>query len=222
MFKKSGQSRWDVTISWTALQSEGSEEVRYKQWIDLQNIVAIFKCAPFVEVESPHLRQILIGAAAMANETLAIPDYHRIGMALRQLQVSTHPDIVDALNVNLTMTYFNYAPYSVGFDYIGLTFDEHGNPNPGVSVLPATKSLARTRCGGPDSFILALLFQKRSVATQESPTHYRASLWLWVSSPQRPSAMPCYQIVTNGCWVSTSDRGPSAVSRLGGEYEIPT
>ena len=199
MFKKSGQSRWDVTISWTALQSEGSEEVRYKQWIDLQNIVAIFKCAPFVEVESPHLRQILIGAAAMANETLAIPDYHRIGMALRQLQVSTHPDIVDALNVNLTMTYFNYAPYSVGFDYIGLTFDEHGNPNPGVSVLPATKSLARTRCGGPDSFILALLFQKRTVAHRRVPPTYWASLWLWVSLPQRPSAMSCYQIVTNGC-----------------------
>ena len=71
-----------------------------------------------------------------------------------------------------------------------------------MSVLPSCRNTKASRArvaGDPDSFILALLFQKRTVAHRRVPSTYRASLWLWVSLPQRPSAMSCYQIVTNGC-----------------------
>jgi hypothetical protein len=56
MFTKSGQSRWDVTVTWKSILSGGQD--KYSSWEDLQTILAMFKVAPFVEVESPHLRQI--------------------------------------------------------------------------------------------------------------------------------------------------------------------
>lgn len=117
-FKKTGQSRWDVTVSWTALQDTGNPEQAYSQWTDLQNIVAIFKAAPFVEVESPHLRQML----AAKDPQMAT---QRLAMGLRQLRISTHPDIVDALSCTLTMSLFNFLPYSTAFAYQG----DNGQPS---------------------------------------------------------------------------------------------
>jgi hypothetical protein len=108
MFTKSGQARWDVTITWTALKDSES----YSQWSDLQTILAIFKAAPFVEVENSHVRQII------SDKDPAIKTA-RMAFALRQLKVETHPDIVDGLVATLTMTYFNYNPYSLDFGYIG-------------------------------------------------------------------------------------------------------
>jgi hypothetical protein len=35
------------------------------------------------------------------------------------MRIDSHPDIVDALKVTLTMTYFNAAPYTVDFSYQG-------------------------------------------------------------------------------------------------------
>lgn len=112
MFQKTGQSRWDAVISWTALLNDASNDVLYKQWEDLCNIVAMFKAAPFVEVESPHLRQML---AAEDPEFST----RRLSMGLRQLQIDTHPDAVDALTITLTMTYFNALPYTLDFGYMG-------------------------------------------------------------------------------------------------------
>src|ERR1019366_5362124 len=113
MFRKTGQARWDVTVSWAAMMGGATPEAKYQQWNDLQNVAAMFKAAPFVEVESPHLRQVL----APHDPLMAYP--HRLGMALRQLRVDSHPDIVDTLLITLTMTYFNFGPYSVAFDYQG-------------------------------------------------------------------------------------------------------
>jgi D-alanyl-D-alanine dipeptidase len=106
MFTKSGQARWDVTITWTAVR-QGSDN---SQWEKVQTILAIFKAAPFVEVENAHLRQIFA-------ENDPFMKASRLAFALRQLKVETHPDIVDGLNVTLTMTYFNYLPYSLDFGY---------------------------------------------------------------------------------------------------------
>ena len=112
MFQKTGQARWDVTVSWTALLNDADQVTRYQQWEDLRNMVAIFKAAPFVEVESPHLRQML---AAHDPEFST----RRLSMGLRQLRVDNHPDVIDALKVTLTMTYFNCLPYTQDFGYQG-------------------------------------------------------------------------------------------------------
>ena len=112
MFQKTGQARWDVTVSWTALLNDANQVTRYQQWEDLRNMVAIFKAAPFVEVESPHLRQML---AAHDPEFST----RRLSMGLRQLRVDNHPDVIDALKVTLTMTYFNCLPYTQDFGYQG-------------------------------------------------------------------------------------------------------
>ena len=112
MFQKTGQARWDVIVSWTALLNDANQVTRYQQWEDLRNMVAIFKAAPFVEVESPHLRQML---AAHDPEFST----RRLSMGLRQLPVDNHPDVIDALKVTLTMTYFNCLPYTQDFGYQG-------------------------------------------------------------------------------------------------------
>ena len=108
MHLKTGQSRWDVVVKWTALKGEPGTADYLTQWDALTDVVAMFKVAPFVEVESPHLRQIF---APMSTERMAV--------ALRQLRIDTHPDIVDGLTATLTMTLFNYHPYSVDFGYTG-------------------------------------------------------------------------------------------------------
>jgi len=112
MFVKSGQARWDVTVRWKALQSETGDI--YQQWEDLQNVIAMFQAAPFVEIESPHVRQIF----AQKDPGMA---GIRLAMALRQLRIDNDPDIVDGLNVTLSMTFFNYFPYSADFGYLDIT-----------------------------------------------------------------------------------------------------
>jgi hypothetical protein len=51
--------------------NDASPSVRYQQWEDLINAVAIFKAAPFVEVESPHLRQMLAAKDPAFNSKTA-------------------------------------------------------------------------------------------------------------------------------------------------------
>ena len=114
MFTKSGQTRWDVIVRWKVLLTDdpSNPDVYFQQWDDLQTIIAQFKAAPFIETESPHLRQIFAqNSPGMAQMKLA--------MAQRQLRIDTDPDIVDCLNVTLNMTFFNYLPYSVHFGYKG-------------------------------------------------------------------------------------------------------
>jgi flagellum-specific peptidoglycan hydrolase FlgJ len=106
---KSGQSRWDVTLRWTAL---GDDLIGYEQWEDVRYIAAFVKCAPFIEIENAHLRQFFT-ALDPSNE------HARLAFALRQLRVETSPDIVNGLVCTLTMTYFNYYPYSRDFGYLG-------------------------------------------------------------------------------------------------------
>jgi hypothetical protein len=108
MFTKSGQSRWDVTVTWKSILSGGQD--KYSSWEDLQTILAMFKVAPFVEVESPHLRQIFAEKDPKMSAS-------RLAFGLRQMKVDTDPDIVDGLIVTLTMTYFNYHPYTLDFGY---------------------------------------------------------------------------------------------------------
>lgn len=114
MVKMTGHGRWDVTVRWTALLDDtaGSIGGKYAQWEQVRTVVAMFKAAPFVEVENSYIRQILVEQDPLFRNM-------RVAFALRQLRVSTHPDIIDALDCALTMTLFNYYPYSSDFAYAG-------------------------------------------------------------------------------------------------------
>lgn len=118
MFIKSGQARWDVTVQWKALRvvdPDGSYD--YSQWQDLRQIVAMFKAAPFIEVDNDFLRQ------HFTNIHQAFQS-HRMAFALKQLRIDTNPDSTNILDVTLTMSLFNYTPYSPTFAYK----DDNGNP----------------------------------------------------------------------------------------------
>ena len=111
MFIKSGQARWDVTVHWKAVRFEQSDGTYdYSQWVDLRNIWAIFKAAPFVEVENDFLRQHF-------TNTQLTTQTQRMAFALRQLRIDTNPDSNNVLDVVLTMSLFNYAPFSKDFGY---------------------------------------------------------------------------------------------------------
>lgn len=114
MVKMTGHGRWDVTVRWTAMQDDTAGDIagKYHQWEQVRTVVAMFKSAPFVEVENSYIRQIL-------SEQDPLFRNMRVAFALRQLKISTHPDIVDALDCALTMTLFNYYPYSSDFAYAG-------------------------------------------------------------------------------------------------------
>ena len=59
LLQKTGHARWDATIRFRSLVDWSTGEADYQQWDDLRYVVAMFKAAPFVEVENGHLRQIL-------------------------------------------------------------------------------------------------------------------------------------------------------------------
>jgi hypothetical protein len=122
MFVKTGQARWDVTIHWKAIRfvnQDGTYD--YSQWVDLQNIVAIFKASPFVEVENDFLRQHFTNVQQAYK-------VQRMAFALKQLRIDTNPDSNNVLNVVLTMSLFNFAPYTVDFSYIGASGDASNSP----------------------------------------------------------------------------------------------
>lgn len=108
---KTGRSRWDVTWSWKALADFSTQD--YTQWLVVQKLLAIFKSAPFVEVENDHIRQIVNPSILSKGATPDDP----MAFALRQLRVDTVPDIIDALQVTMTMSLLNYRPYSLNFQY---------------------------------------------------------------------------------------------------------
>jgi hypothetical protein len=114
MVKFTGRGRWDATVRWTSMLDDTATTTvgRFAQWQDLRNIVAIFKAAPFVEVENSYLRQLILEHNGSA------PNSMRMAFGLRQLRISTHPDIIDAFDCSLTMTWFNYYPYSLDFGYL--------------------------------------------------------------------------------------------------------
>jgi len=111
-FKKTGHSRWDVTIGFKSLLWDGPGGTDYSDWESLQQILAMFIAAPFVEVENAHLRQLIV------EQDPSFGACNRMAFGLRQLRVDTLPDVADGLNVSLTMSLFNYAPYSKDFAYM--------------------------------------------------------------------------------------------------------
>lgn len=112
MFVKTGQSRWDITVHWKAVKFNSSSGiVDTSQWQDLQNIIAIFRASPFVEVENAFLRQHFTTISAASNN-------QRMAFALRQIRIDTDPSSTDILDVTLTMSWFNYAPFSLDFSYV--------------------------------------------------------------------------------------------------------
>ena len=115
LIKLTGRGRWDVTVRWTAMKDDTATSMvdSYAQWEDLRSIVAIFKAAPFVEVENQYVRQVL------SESDSVIGTGGRMAFGLRQLRITTHADIVDAFDCSLTMTLFNYFPYSSSFGYNG-------------------------------------------------------------------------------------------------------
>ena len=109
--KRSGHSRIDITIQWQAVVDNSSGTADYSAWRQVRNILAMVKSAPFVEIYSPHVAQVL------REKDSTFSDGERIAVALRPLRVETHPDIVDGLVCSLLMTVFNYKPYSEHFGY---------------------------------------------------------------------------------------------------------
>src|ERR1035441_6709946 len=109
--KRSGHARIDITIQWQAVADISSGTQDYSAWRQVRNILAMVKSAPFVEIYSPHVAQVL------REKDSTFSDGDRIAVALRQLRVETHPDIVDGLVCSLLMTVFNYKPYSEHFGY---------------------------------------------------------------------------------------------------------
>lgn len=117
MFIKSGQARWDVTIRWKALKVQLQDGTfDYSQWQDLRQIVAMFKASPFVECENDFLRQ------HFTNIQIAYQSA-RMAFAMKQLRIDTNPDSSNIVDVTLTMSLFNYTPYSPTFGYVGSTQD---------------------------------------------------------------------------------------------------
>jgi hypothetical protein len=111
MIVETGQARWDVIVSWKALLGNGPASSDYwQEWEKVRRILAIFKAAPFVEVENEHIRDVIPSDANDASMRLAF--------ALRQFSISTCADIVDGLDCILHMTLFNYLPYSHDFGYV--------------------------------------------------------------------------------------------------------
>ncbi len=117
MFIKSGQARWDVTIHWKAVRNPNTDGTYdYSQWKDLRRVIATFRASPFVEVENDFIRQHLTDIQLAYRQ-------ERMAFALKQLRIDTDPNTTNVLDVTLTMTLFNYAPYSVDFSYIGTSGD---------------------------------------------------------------------------------------------------
>lgn len=113
MFVKSGQARWDVTVRWKAIRFENQDGTYdYSQWQDLRKVVAMFKAAPFVEIENDFLRQHFTNVHSAYKN-------HRMAFGLRQIRIDTNPDSTNVIDVTLTMSLFNYAPYSKDFGYVG-------------------------------------------------------------------------------------------------------
>lgn len=121
---KTGQSRWDVTWSWKAIL-DFSSDTPYLEWENVQTLLAMFKAAPFIEVENEHIRQIVnpsqLNLGATQDDAMAF--------ALRQMRVDTVPDLQDTLQITMTMSLFNYKPYSFSFQY------DDGTGNPASSAL---------------------------------------------------------------------------------------
>jgi hypothetical protein len=116
LFQKTGFSRWDVTISWKALVGVDPNDgvtSDYSEFRSLQRILAMFVAAPFVEIENAHLRQFV------AENDPGFLDGDRMSFAMRQLRVDTLGDLIDGLQVTLTMSLFNAKPYSTEFAYKG-------------------------------------------------------------------------------------------------------
>lgn len=111
MFIKSGQARWDVTVRWKAVRFEQSNGTYdYSQWVDLRNIVAMFKASPFIEAENAFLRQHFLNLQLTTK-------VQRMAFAMRQLRIDTNPDSTNVLDIVLTMSLFNYTPYTKDFGY---------------------------------------------------------------------------------------------------------
>src|SRR4051795_13013464 len=114
LYSKTGHTRWDVTASWKVLLDTLPDgTVGYDQFEDLRKILAMFVAAPFVEVENAHIRQLI------AEQDPGFLAGDRMAFAMRQLRVDTLSDIVDGLQATLTLSLFNYKPYSADFAYRG-------------------------------------------------------------------------------------------------------
>jgi hypothetical protein len=123
MILKTGQARWDVTISWKALLTYNEDgSTNYTEWEKLRTIMAIFKAAPFVEIENEHIR-------GMLSKQDSNYSHERLSFGLRQLRIDTIPDVIDGLQATLTMTLFNFLPYTSDFSYKGATGSQTDAPN---------------------------------------------------------------------------------------------
>jgi hypothetical protein len=119
MLRKTGQSIMTVTVMWQAVLEYNGMTPIYTEWEKLRRVFAIFKCAPFVQVQNEHLRKVL----NMQD------NYNRMAFGLKNLVISTSPDSTDILEARLDMIFLNYFPYSQDFSYTNSAGGKNVNAN---------------------------------------------------------------------------------------------
>ena len=176
---KTGQSRWDVTWTWKAIINIEDADP-YKAWKDVRKLLAMFKAAPFVEVENEHIRQIVNPAGltpgATADDVMAF--------ALRQMRVDTMPDMTDTLQITMTMLLFNYRPYTFNFLY------DSGKNTPVSSALNSPEFEAYLQ-----SWITANLDQD---PTQQPATGDSVSEYSWQTLVPGSLTLSCREYIALG------------------------
>ena len=107
LYSKTGHTRWDVTASWKVLLDTLPDgTVGYDQFEDLRKILAMFVAAPSSKSRTR------ISGKLNAEQDPGFLAGDRMAFAMRQLRVDTLSDIVDGLQATLTLSLFNYKPYS--------------------------------------------------------------------------------------------------------------
>jgi hypothetical protein len=132
MYKKTGHSRWDFNVTWVAL-IDYTQANPNQNWEDVATIWAMARCAPFVEVYNKHINNLI------NQEGVGFSANGRMAFAIRQMRVETDSDIIDGLRVNLTLTLFNYLPYSKDFGYMA----DDGTSGPATSSTKFSNYVSR-------------------------------------------------------------------------------
>lgn len=108
---KKGSARIDVNLSWKALKTTTNGTADYSQWEDVRTIAAMVRSAPFQVVQNQHIRSYLASLDAAFNTA-------SMGFALRELEIKNSADVIDALDCRLSLSVFNYLPYTPDMYYL--------------------------------------------------------------------------------------------------------
>jgi hypothetical protein len=86
----------------------GNDDINQK----LKPLIAGLRATPFCTCYSPYLQGLLRGIEAVSNSEESAYFFLRpLGLAVKNIQISTVPGAPDSLSVNLEFSWFNYFPY---------------------------------------------------------------------------------------------------------------